>query len=91
MPLRVALHVDHAVLSYAMGPSDAGNYFALLGVKPGVYCMILQGKEFGPMSLFKSLRFYVRFGWESAVGWVTFSPEWFIDFQKDSEIIWKQD
>ena len=91
MPLNLVLHVDHAVLSYSMGPSDTGNYFALLGIKPGVYCMMLPGKEFKPMSLFKSLRFYIRFGWESAEGWVTFSPEWFIDFHKDSEIVWERD
>jgi hypothetical protein len=91
MPLRVVMHVDDAVLSYSMGPSDTGNYFALLGIKPGTYCMMLQGRDFTPMSLFKSLRFYVRFGWESAEGWVTFSPEWFVDFHKDSEIIWERD
>ena len=88
LPLEVTVTLKHATISYSMGPSREGRYFTLLGYRPGIYCMMLEGKEFGPMTFATSLKAYFRFGWQAPEGWVTFSPEWLLDFSNDHVIQW---
>jgi len=92
VPLQVRLEIKGGAAGYSLGPGDTGRYFLLVGYRPGVYNTMM-----GPLNrswpdkvFVGKSRWYVRFGWESSEGWVTFSPEWFVDFSKDREIVWRR-
>jgi hypothetical protein len=92
MPFHIRLTVKDGKLDFVLGPSDTGHYFLLAGYRSGMYNWLVgsPGRSL-PSKVFPGkIRRYVRFGWESPEGWVTFSPEWFIDFSKDQEIVWSQ-
>lgn len=91
LPFAVNLSVNRATIRYSMGPINSGRYLALIGYKPGVYCTLIESRELAPTTLMPGLRAFFRFGWQSPDGWVTFSPEWLIDFSKDESISWKQE
>lgn len=90
LSLTVRLKVDHGVLRYSLGPKKSGNYFILLGYKPEIYCMKVAAGRIGTLSLATSLRVYARVGWQSPQGWVTVSPEWFLDFSRNRDIAWSR-
>ena len=90
LPFSVKLRVRDGAVSYDLGPSDRGRYFALLGYRPGLYCLVGDSGQKMYRRVFTSLKTFLRFGWESPEGWVTFSPEWFVDFSKQREIVWEQ-
>jgi hypothetical protein len=91
LPLAVRLDIDRGAMSYSLGPADSGNYFILAGYKPQTYCMEAPiGKRSGTVNVNTILQVYARFGWQSPQGFVTLSPEWFLDFSKTREIRWSR-
>jgi len=90
MPLSVSLRVNHGIISFSLGPYEVGRYSLLAGYKPGVYCTILDVPRIVRVRGHTGLSAYLRFVWESPEGWVTFSPEWFIDLSEKREIVWER-
>ncbi len=90
LPLSVRLGVRNGIITYSVGPSDFGRYFLLLGYKHDLYCTSVDiPRELSARGSTGAIS-YIRIGWESPEGRITFSPEWFVDFSKNQEIIWKQ-
>jgi hypothetical protein len=92
LPFSGYLKVNHGSIDFSLGPSDSGHYFLLWGHKQGFYSMLI---DIGQERTIKTrgltrLKVYWRFGWESPEGWITLSPEWFVDFSKDQEVVWSQ-
>ncbi len=92
LPFSGHLRVAHGLIDFSLGPSRSGHYFVLWGHKQGRYSMLI---DIGQERTIKTrgltrLKVYWRFGWESPEGWITLSPEWFVDFSKDQELFWKQ-
>ena len=92
LPFDVRLQVKKGGFNFFLGPYDEGRYFLLAGYLPGIYNTILDGL---PRTLQSELfggyvKWFMRFGWQSPDGFVTFSPEVFFDFSKDQEIVWHQ-
>jgi len=90
MPFSVTLTVNKGEVSFFVGPSSAGQYFALMGYRPGLYCATATVVRQARVKMATSIKAFLRFGWESPEGWITFSPEWFIDSSKNQEIVWSQ-
>jgi hypothetical protein len=90
LPLFVIMKVNYGGISFSLGPSSSGRYILFAGYRPGVYCTVIEVSRHFDQKLFTSLQTYIRFAWESPEGWVTLSPEWFIDFSKTQEIKWEQ-
>lgn len=89
LPLEARLTLDRGDFRYAIGPSNSGRYFLLLGYKPDLYCMKFEVREF-ETRIPINIKMYCRFGWESPDGGVTFSPEWFVDSSKKQDIFWER-
>ena len=92
LPFSGNLKVDRGLIDFSLGPSRSGHYFILWGHKQGLYSMLI---DIGQERIIKTrgltrLKVYWRFGWESPEGWITLSPEWFVDFSKDQELVWSQ-
>jgi hypothetical protein len=92
LPFHIKLTVKDGKFDYVLGPSDTGRYFLLAGYRSHMYDMLNSslGRTLGSKVFPGKIRRYVRLGWESPEGWVTLSPEWFIDFSKDREVHWSQ-
>jgi hypothetical protein len=91
-PLSVDLTVKSGLISFTLGPAEKGRYFVLWGHRPGFYSMMI---DLGALRSLKTrgltrLKVYWRFGWESPEGLITLSPEWFVDFARETEISWKR-
>ena len=92
LPFSGHLKVNHGLIDFSLGPSNSGHYFVLWGHKQGLYSMLI---DIGQERTIKTrglthLKVYWRFGWESPQGWITLSPEWYVDFSKDQELSWSQ-
>lgn len=90
--LSVDLTVRNGLISFTLGPAEKGRYFVLWGHRPGIYSMMI---DLGTLRSLKTrgltrLKVYWRFGWESPEGLITLSPEWFVDFARETEISWKR-
>jgi hypothetical protein len=90
LPLRVELTVKRKRLNFSLGPADKGRYFLVTGFLPGLYLTSIDLPRNPPAIYIGQTKWYVRFGWESPEGWITFSPEWFLDFARDQELFWEQ-
>jgi len=90
LPLQVVLMVRNRRLNFSFGPSDKGRYFLITGFLPGLYLTSIDIPRNLPDIYIGQTKWYVRLGWESPEGWITFSPEWFLDFSQDQELFWKQ-
>lgn len=91
LPFAVDLKITGGGIYFLLGPSDSGRYFVLAGYRPNVYCTAINvSRQFG-QKLYSSLKTYIRFGWESPEGWVTFSPEWLVDLSKEQNLRWTGD
>jgi hypothetical protein len=90
LPLKVRLEIKRSALDYSVASPAGETCFALLGYRPGLYCMVLRASEFKTGPLNTSLRMNIRFGCESHGGKIVFSPEWLLDYSLDRKIAWER-
>ncbi len=90
-PLAVELHLVQGRFSYSVRSPSGGRFFVLTGYRSGLYCSLVQIGTEGKGKMATSMTFFLRFLMESSEGWVTISPEWFVDSSISNTITWSGD
>lgn len=85
-PLQVNVNWGRGWLNWSLGPYDKGKYFLLAGQRADYYSSRRAVGRGG--SLAYVLDGFMRVGYESPEGWVTFSPEFRVNLAEPGRFDW---
>lgn len=86
-PLHVEVEWEQGLSRWSLGPYTTGTYFFLAGAHPGWYSTRNNApSEQGGWAL--RIAGFVRVGYESPEGWVTLSPEFYLDLDREGRFLW---
>ncbi|PWB54701.1 MAG: hypothetical protein C3F18_06630 [Nitrosomonadales bacterium] len=86
-PLHVEVEWEEGRSRWSLGPYTSGTYFFLAGEHPGWYSTRNNAPAVrGGWAL--RIAGYVRVGYESPEGWVTLSPEFYLDLDREERFHW---
>lgn len=86
-PLHVEVAWEQGLSRWSLGPYATGSYFFLAGAHPGWYSTRNNAPAAqGGWAL--RIAGFVRVGYESPEGWVTLSPEFYLDLDREGRFLW---
>ena len=85
-PLTASVTWGHGRLSWSLGPFEQGKYFLLAGQTPDWYLSHRKVARQGFIIFL--LEGYMRVGYESPEGWMTFSPEFHVNLAEQGQFAW---
>ncbi len=84
--LEVKLRWGHGAIGWELGPYDNGSYFLLAGQQPGWYSSGRNIPKHG--SIVYMLEGFMRVGYRSPRGFLTFSPEFHVNLAESGHFEW---